>query len=192
MKSIQDYCNALGIQSSTLLSARRLESRVHRISKDISSARHAISSLQSKINTQHELISRLQGELDLITEFTAQKEVILKNLGPSLHEVAEQTKERIEMNLQSSGDQPWSKEDLDWIDSLMSTPEFTGGLDTPYSETLKVMQELSTAPTYEFDGSMVLPAPASPDLRMKNCQRLTLKNPGPNGGTVTFSKKMSS
>lgn len=167
MKSIQDYCKALGVSASTLLSARRLATRGHRISKDISYCQERISCLTVEINSQEERILKLQEEARLITEFTAQRAEIIQRVEPVLEKEKEIKKGRIETNLQSNGDPQWSQDDLDWLSSLMITPDATTSQDLLCYETAWEMPELFPDQASELDGYMaylVSESPASPTM----------------------------
>lgn len=190
MKSIKEYCDALGLSPNTLLSERRLATRAHRISKDIAHYQSAIASHNLKINCLREAILKLLKEEELITEFTALKGMILSKKDLVLEEQKLEQDRRIETSLLGNGDWHLNEDDLEFLNSLMPTQESTIGPDIHCSETLLAMPPPSHVQTYMFDGSMVLPEPESQERPMKNCQRLISKSPVPNGGPDIYSRKI--
>lgn len=164
----------------------RLENQAHHTSRDMSSLRSHIVSIQSRVDCSLDVISKTLQVLQTAIFDTAAKMDLLQSMVKDLH------KEREVLQEMKSLDDllpEWNQEELAWMNSLFPIPEHGTIPDITCSETIFQQEGPRNDPTSTSGGFGVNQGWGSQEKPTGFFQRPTSKNPGPSGGPATCLKR---
>lgn len=166
-------------------SEEKLEKEELRIYKDICLLNKEIDFHTSKITSANKRISNLLVDREMITDVIAQRKKNIGNLEnfPVIKQLKEgeplqSSKTKSPENLPTE----WSKEDLDYFNSLMNGPDSGTFTDRRWSDLTCTFPEPQKGPPLMFGGTMDNLVQVSPEELMKNAPKVILKTQGPSGG----------
>jgi hypothetical protein len=148
----------------------RLENKERNTSKDISCLRDHIVSIQSRVDFSLVAISKSLQVLQTLINGTARRMEIIESLVQSLRDVKG---DLAEIPLPDCSWSPWSKEDVDWINSLMEIQEPGTSADITCSETIFQSGLSKNDPILVQDGIGAGPEWGSPGEPIKSCLKRT-------------------
>jgi len=164
----------------------RLENQARHTSRDMSSLRSHIVSIQSRVDCSLDVISKTLQVLQTAIFDTAAKMDLLQNMVKDLHREKEVLQE-----MKSLDDllPEWNPEEMAWMNSLFPIPEHGTIPDTTCYETIFQQEDPRNDPTSTSDGFGGNQGWGSQEKPTGFYPMPTSRNPGPSGGQDTCLKK---
>jgi hypothetical protein len=189
MKSMKSLSERFNLSPSTISSVRRLQTRLHRISKVISNSNNVLELLSAKIKYHNELISKLQEEALAITEHIALKKGTSLSGESSTPVIKTEPVIVIlddETNCSLNSEPPWDEAALESLNLLLMSPEPTDTVDLLCYETLSPSPELSTDLRSTWNGYVETQESGNLVELMNNIPMPISKSPELSGGMDTY------
>jgi len=164
----------------------RLENQGHHTSRDMSSLRSHIVSIQSRIDCSLDVISKTLQVLQTVILDTAQKMDLLQNTVKDLLKEKE-----VLQGMRSLDDSlpEWSSEEMAWMNSLFPIPEHGTIPDTTCYETIFPQEDPRNDPISTSGGFGANQGWGSQEKPTGFFQKPISRNPGPSGGQDTCLKR---